>query len=130
MKYIKNFEQLSKDDTFLAGGKGSSLGEMTRNNIPVPPGFVVICNSFKKFIKETSLDIEIAAMWDRINVKDADMLERESEILKEIILDKDVPKDIENEILQAFQKLKSKYVAVRSSATAEDSKSAAWAGPT
>jgi pyruvate,water dikinase len=39
-----------------------------------------------------------------------------------------IPEDLAKKILAEFKKLKAKYVAVRSSATAEDSSNAAWAG--
>jgi pyruvate,water dikinase len=67
-------------------------------------------------------------MWDKINIEDIESVEENSEILKDLILKAKIPKDIEKEILAAFEKLKAKYVAVRSSATAEDSKIDSWAG--
>jgi pyruvate,water dikinase len=63
-----------------------------------------------------------------MNVEDIESVEESSEILRDLILKGKMPKDIENEILNAFKKLKAKYVAVRSSATAEDSKIDSWAG--
>ena len=56
---IKNFKQLSKTDTEIAGGKGASLGEMTQAGIPVPQGFVILANAFDKFIEKTNLKSEI-----------------------------------------------------------------------
>ena len=46
-------------DTAIAGGKGASLGEMTRAGIPVPPGFVVLTKAFEAYIEETNIDVEI-----------------------------------------------------------------------
>ena len=43
---IKVFKDISKDDAATAGGKGASLGEMTQAGIPVPPGFVILADSF------------------------------------------------------------------------------------
>lgn len=81
---IKFFSEISKGDVGLVGGKGASLGEMVKANIPVPPGFVITTEAFQK--------------------------------------------KIDREILQAFHKLNADRVAVRSSATAEDSSFASWAG--
>ena len=92
MSYIKFFEEISKEDTKIAGGKGSSLGEMAQAGIPVPPGFVVTADAFKAFSGH------------------------------------DFPKELEEEILQAFNGLGANRVAVRSSAVAEDSTKASWAG--
>ena len=40
----------------IAGGKGASLGEMTKAKISVPPGFVVLASAFDRFIEETNLE--------------------------------------------------------------------------
>ncbi len=92
MEFVKNLNQLSKNDVKIAGGKGASLGELIQAKFRVPPGFVVLSSAFENFFK------------------------------------KEFPEELSKEILSDFDKLKSKYVAVRSSATAEDSKIDAWAG--
>jgi len=126
--FTKNFKQLTKKDVAMAGGKGASLGEMTRSKIPVPPGFVVLASAFEQFIKETDVDIEIESELDKVNHKNINSIEEASERIRAIILKAKMPKDVATEIQKNFKTLKSKYVAVRSSATAEDSSSAAWAG--
>ncbi len=125
---IKNFKQLSKKDVLIAGGKGASLGEMTQAKIPVPSGFVILADSFERFIKETEIVADIDSILDNVDVKKIHTVENASEEIKAIILSEEMPRDIEKEILQNFKKLNAKFVAVRSSATAEDSSTAAWAG--
>ena len=126
--FIKHFKQLTKKDVGIAGGKGASLGEMTKSKIPVPPGFVVLASAFEQFIKETDIDIEIESELDKVSHKDINSVEEASERIRAIIIKAKMPKDIAREILNNFGALKAKYVAVRSSATAEDSSTAAWAG--
>lgn len=126
--FILPFEKIKKEDVKIAGGKGASLGEMTRAKIPVPPGFVILASAFEKFLKETDIDAETEAMWKRINIEDTESIEENSEIIRDVILKKKFPKDLGKEILEAFDELGANYVAVRSSATAEDSKIDAWAG--
>ncbi len=82
--YIKAFQEITKEDRGLVGGKGASLGELTNAGFAVPPGFVITTDA-KNEIKE-------------------------------------------DEIFQAFEDLDSEKVSVRSSAVAEDSSSASWAG--
>jgi len=125
---IKNFKQISKTDTKIAGGKGASLGEMTQAGIPVPDGFVIISNAFDRFIEETDLNVEIDAVLDSVNIKEVHTVENASEKIQAIILSKVIPDDIKTEILKIYKELDCKFVAVRSSATSEDSASAAWAG--
>ena len=128
MNFIKPFTQLSKSDTAIAGGKGASLGEMTQVGIPVPPGFVVLSAGFEKFLGETDLNIEIDSILHSVNQKEMHTVENASAKIKDLILKARMPKDISQEIKKEFKKLNSEFVAVRSSATAEDSSSAAWAG--
>jgi phosphoenolpyruvate synthase/pyruvate phosphate dikinase len=125
---IKNFKQISKSDTEIAGGKGASLGEMTQAGIPVPNGYVILSNSFDRFLEETDLNVEIDAVLDEVDIKEVHTVENASEKIQAMILSKDIPKDIKTEILKIYKKLDCKFVAVRSSATSEDSASAAWAG--
>ncbi len=128
MSLIKSFTQISKTDTLIAGGKGASLGEMTQAGIPVPKGFVILSNAFDKFIKKTDLNVEIDAALDEVNINEVHTVENASEKIKAMILSKEMPEDIKKEVLKNYKKLDAKFVAVRSSATSEDSASAAWAG--
>lgn len=125
---IKNFTQISKTDTEIAGGKGASLGEMTQAGVPVPEGFVILSNAFDRFLEETDLNVEINAVLDTVNVKEVHTVENASEKIQAMVLSKEMPEDIKTEILKFYKKLECKFVAVRSSATSEDSASAAWAG--
>lgn len=128
MRHTKNFENLSKNDVAIAGGKGASLGEMTKAGLHVPPGFVVLAAAFDRFLNETDLDAEIEARLKEVNKKDLNSVDKASNEIRAIIAKTKMPKDLAQEILADFKKLKSKFVAVRSSATSEDSKTASWAG--
>ena len=126
--YIKPFSELSKGDAAIAGGKGASLGEMTNAGVPVPPGFVVLSDAFEKFLEETDLNVEIDSILHGVDTKAMHTIEHASETIQKLILEARMPEDIAREILDNFKKLDARFVAVRSSATAEDSASAAWAG--
>ncbi len=126
--YIKTFKQLNRNSVSEAGGKGASLGELAKAGISVPPGFVVLANSFEQFLIQTDLDVEIEAVLKKVNHKDINSVENASEVIRALIGNAKMPKDIAVEILKHFKQLKSKFVAVRSSATAEDSSTDAWAG--
>ncbi|OGZ66548.1 MAG: hypothetical protein A3C06_00910 [Candidatus Taylorbacteria bacterium RIFCSPHIGHO2_02_FULL_46_13] len=128
MKFTKNFTELRKDDAAIAGGKGASLGEMTQAGIPVPPGFVVLSSAFEQFLKETDLNVEIDTVLHSVNHQEIHTVEHASEKIQALILKAKMPEDIGQEIQAEFKKLGAEFVAVRSSATAEDSSAAAWAG--
>ncbi len=127
-KFTKLFKEITKHDAATVGGKGASLGEMTRAGIPVPPGFVITAQAFDKFLEETDLKQEVEAQLDKVNYNDIASVERASEVIRDLIHDARFPKNIELEVLGEFKKLGAKFVAVRSSATAEDSSIASWAG--
>lgn len=137
--FIKNFKQLSKSDVSEAGGKGASLGEMTQAGIPVPPGFVVLAPAFDRFLAETDLTQEIEAQLDKVNYEDISSAERASRVIHDLIHDAKFPEDLEKQVMQSYHDLFTEdpldkggneggLVAVRSSATAEDSSVASWAG--
>lgn len=128
MEFTRAFGNLGKGDTHLAGGKGASLGEMSGAGIPVPQGFVVLTTAFEQFVAETDLNAEIDTILNSVNHKKIHTVESAAEKIQALILDATMPEDIARVIKSEFKKLRSPFVAVRSSATAEDSSTAAWAG--
>src|SRR3979409_778389 len=47
MKYVYAFEEGSKEQKYLLGGKGANLAEMTNLGLPVPPGFTITTDDGK-----------------------------------------------------------------------------------
>ena len=126
-------DEVDKDDVPLVGGKGANLGELLRLGIPVPEGFVVDANTFKQFIESTGLKDKIMEILDSVDVNNTSELEEASKKIREMIEKTPMPKEIEEEIRKAYRQLceevgEEVYVAVRSSATAEDLPSASFAG--
>lgn len=128
MELIRDLKNLSKNDVEIAGGKGAALGEMLNAGITVPPGFVILSNAFENFLADTDLNVEIDAFLHSVNKKEMHTVENASEKIMALISQTEIPKDISDEIRKYYRNLKASHVAVRSSATAEDSASAAWAG--
>ncbi len=128
MELIRAFEKLNKNAHNIAGGKGSSLGEMTQAGLDVPQGFVILSTAFEKFLEETDLNVQIETILASIDHKDIHAVEQASEKIKSLVLDIEIPKDITDEIRKFFKNLSTEFVAVRSSATAEDGIEHAWAG--
>jgi pyruvate,water dikinase len=125
---IKTFLQLSKNDVKIAGGKGASLGEMSKAGVSVPPGFVVLAGAFDKFVQETKIKAGIESILKKVNPKDINSIDKASSEIRKLILEEKMPENLQKEISGEYKKLGAKFVAVRSSATAEDSKTASWAG--
>lgn|SRR3990167_4946397 len=141
--FIKFFNQISKNDVEIAGGKGASLGELIRTGIPVPSGFVILANAFDYFLDKEGLFAEVESELSKINFEDPNSVEETSERLRGLIEKVEMPEEIVKEIVNSYQLLvisenkktenrklstDNFFVAVRSSATAEDSNIASWAG--
>ncbi|MDO8513578.1 MAG: phosphoenolpyruvate synthase [bacterium] len=131
MKSIVWFAEVGKDDIPLVGGKGANLGEMTRAGLPVPPGFIVTADAYYAFLDNTKLDKKIKDVLCNINPEDSKTLNALSKELETAILESPMPKNLSEQIKSSYDKLSSKedvFVAVRSSATAEDLPDASFAG--
>ncbi len=139
-RFIKWFEELSKKDVPLVGGKGANLGELTRAGIPVPPGFCVTAEAYKYFVENVrvedgrTLQEWIMDIISKTNVDDSKQLQENTAKIREKIISLPMPEEIASEIEDAYKKLSQRfgkeavYVAVRSSATAEDLPEASFAG--
>ncbi len=126
--FIKEFQELSKKDVNIAGGKGASLAEIYNAKILVPKGFVILANAFEEFTEKTRLIKKIKNELNKVNINNVETIEKASKTIRNAIILEDFPKEFKKSIKEEFKKLNSEFVAVRSSATAEDSADAAWAG--
>ena len=134
MEYVEFFEELKKEDVDIAGGKGANLGELTQAGIPVPPGFVITSATYQKFMDETGITQEIMDILDALDVNNNKELQESARKIKKIIKETEIPGEISSLIIEAYNALchrigkENAFVAVRSSATAEDLPEASFAG--
>ena len=130
------FDDLRKDDIPIVGGKNASLGEMINAGLPVPPGFAVTAYSYERFIQEKRIAEQIYKIIKETitDLNDPKQYDVASKKIRELIEKTLMPKEIENAIKKAYKdlnkrlELKDVFVAVRSSATAEDLPDASFAG--
>ncbi|PTL82486.1 phosphoenolpyruvate synthase [Vitiosangium sp. GDMCC 1.1324] len=121
------FATLSREDVQLAGGKGANLGEMTRAGLPVPRGFVVTAEAFQEALRPIRL--RLAELWRNLDVDDPESLAKHSAELREWVLQVELPAELRETVLEAYHQLgEEKAVAVRSSATDEDTSATSFAG--
>ena len=129
---LRRFEDLSREDVDYAGGKGANLGEMTSAGLPVPPGFVVGAPSYAIFCDVGGLRDRIEERLSSVDVDDTAELERATKEVRVMIEQESVPEEVGQEIRDAYLELAGERdnppVAVRSSATAEDTEAASFAG--
>jgi len=122
-------EDVRSADLGTVGGKAASLGELTGAGLPVPPGFVVTAGTYRTFIEEAGIDEELFSAVD-VDSEDSEALEAAHERAHELIVETEVPENVREEIVEAYRSLGDgeTFVAVRSSATAEDLPDASFAG--
>ncbi|MDD4161120.1 MAG: phosphoenolpyruvate synthase [Methanothrix sp.] len=125
-------EEVGKNDLSVVGGKGASLGEMINIGVPVPGGFAVTAQAFRDFINRAGIAKKLFEALN-VDVNQETELHRAEETAKKLIMDAKVPEDIEKAIKSRYEELckregKQVFVAVRSSATAEDLPDASFAG--
>jgi pyruvate, water dikinase len=134
---IRWFDQLSKADIPIAGGKGANLGELVRAGLSVPPGFVVTAGAFRTFLNQDSMGKEINRQLDAVNIDDPIDLRSTSQSIQRLVLRTPIPAPVCAALEKAYAELCERTpnygpagtpVAVRSSATMEDTAQASFAG--
>ena len=136
-RYIKWFKEIGIEDVPEVGGKNASLGEMYQNltgeGVRVPNGFAVTASAYKYILDKNDAWKKLHKELDNLDPNDLKELQRRGANCREIIQNCKIPEDLKEEILEGYKRLKEEYgnnlsLAVRSSATAEDSPEASFAG--
>jgi len=130
------FETLRNTDVPIVGGKNASLGEMINAGMPVPPGFAVTAYAYEKFINQTGIAKKIYQIINETvtDPNDPKQYDVASKKIRKLIEKTPMPPKIAASIKAAYKELnkrlslKDAFVAVRSSATAEDLPDASFAG--
>ena len=137
-KLLLTFKEISSSDVAFVGGKNASLGEMfsklTKKGINIPDGFALTSLAYWYFLKENGIDKELKDIFKKFNPKSIDSLRETGRKARKAVLRGKIPEDLKEIVRKNYKELSEKYaeqktdVAVRSSATAEDSKTASFAG--
>lgn len=134
--YVLWFDELRRADVGLVGGKSSSLGELTSSvDVPVPYGYATTAGAYRYFMEKTGQNKKIHKMLQELqDVEDSVELHEVCTKIRESICSATMPEDLAEQIGKAYEELaekvgeKNPFVAVRSSATAEDLPDASFAG--
>ena len=134
--YVLWFDELRRADVGLVGGKSSSLGELTSSvDVPVPYGYATTASAYRYFMEKTGQNKKIHKMLQELqDVEDSVELHEVCTKIRESICSATMPEDLAEQIGKAYEELaekvgeKNPFVAVRSSATAEDLPDASFAG--
>lgn len=134
--YIRWLAHLGREDWPVVGGKSASLGDLARLGFRVPGGFALTAAAYERFLDESGLRSRIDSATQRIRPGEVAFVEQESRLLRELMEQAPMPHEIESAVRAAYEQLvrdsgdgdEAPPVAVRSSATAEDSEEASFAG--
>jgi phosphoenolpyruvate synthase/pyruvate phosphate dikinase len=126
------FEEIGLGDRPEVGGKGGSLGELTRAGIAVPPGFVVRTRAFEQFLANLEREDPVRSRVSALRPDDLDGIRACAESLGQRVGNASLPQALVDELTAAYDRLRARSgqpdVAVRSSATTEDASDASFAG--
>ncbi len=125
--YVKELKNVRKKDFDSVGGKGANLGEMLGSGLPVPGGFVVLTDAYRKFVRENGLEETISAVFEK-NPETPEEIEAAAVEIKSGFKNGTIPAEVAEEIDAIYKKLGEPVTAVRSSATAEDLPGMSFAG--
>ncbi len=132
MPTILDLADVSDADLPLVGGKAGKLGEMIRQGLPVPPGFVITTDAYRAFLAGTSLKSEVAKILDEVDPAKPETTEGASRRIREAFDRTEFPPGLRAEVVTAYEEFTARhhvrFSAVRSSATAEDLEGASFAG--
>ena len=146
--FVKWFSEMNKNSGNIAGGKGANLAEIYNLKVAVPPGFVVTAQAYDYFIEIAGIKQKIRELLSTINYEDTKQLDKITKNIRALIEDSEFPEEMKEEIIESYEQLdenpedfRSKpvsdilnaaheptFVAVRSSAAAEDLAGASFAG--
>jgi pyruvate,water dikinase len=128
--YVVGFEDIDQTQVALVGGKGAHLGELTRvEGVRIPPGFCVTTEAFRTIVAGApSIDDQLDRL-GRLNPDDRKAIHARSAEIRRTVEGIAIPDDLEAAIIRALRDLGPQVpCAVRSSAAAEDSPTASFAG--
>lgn len=137
VSYIRWFSEIGIDDVPLVGGKNASLGEMYQNltaeGVRVPNGFAVTAEAYRYVLEHNNAWHPLHEALDGLDPDNIKDLQTRGDKARKILSGCELPDDLKAEISTAYAGLKQEYgektsLAVRSSATAEDSPEASFAG--
>jgi pyruvate, water dikinase len=132
MSYVVDLADVSDSDLPQVGGKASKLGELVRQGLPIPPGFVVTTEAYQAFVDATALRSEIPAALASIDPSRPETVEAAAHRIRSLFEATAFPPPMRSTLAEAYEAFVRRhavrFAAVRSSATAEDLEGASFAG--
>jgi len=101
-EFVKWFSKIDKSLISLVGEKGAILGELFLNKLPVPNGFVVTSEAYRKFLISSGLESKIKILLANVNLDNSKEIEEISSKIKNLIENSEFPEEIKEEIIDSY----------------------------
>ena len=132
MPYFLPLSDVSDQDLQLVGGKAGKLGEVVRQGLPVPPGFIVTTEVYQEFVDRTPLQVQLPEFLSTLDLTRHESVDAVSKSIRNAFESTEFPPNLHDAIEREFELYRLahdvRFSAVRSSATAEDLEGASFAG--
>ncbi len=137
---LLHLSEVGLGDVSTVGGKGASLGELLRAGIQVPTGFSVTTAAFRQVVGHLTADdgsgapVPVPVRVSALDHADPDTVARVTATVREVVESAPLPAEVADAVTAGYAALCEECgdpdlpVAVRSSATSEDSADASFAG--
>jgi pyruvate, water dikinase len=130
--FVRGLSEVGAADRPLAGGKAAALGELTRAGLPVPGGYVVTTEAFGRVMSALDPSGVLVGSVEDLAAEDVEAIGRVAADVRARVCAAPLPPEMAAQIVAAYEELGAAAVAVavavRSSATMEDTAEASFAG--
>ncbi len=139
--FIKNFSELGQNDVAVVGGKGANLAALHAAGFSVPPGFCITTGAYREFSQHSGLEEKIISKIEDVDLAVLENIQTCGAAMRQLIMEREIPDEMKEAIVSAYRGFKhpvtrcarqpgfnAQFVAVRSSATAEDLPDMSFAG--
>jgi pyruvate,water dikinase len=126
---ILRLDEVGANDVASVGGKGANLGELLCAGFPVPAGFVVTASAYLAVMEAAGVRDELAQLTRDSATATPAEIEQIAKRARELIASCVVSDDLVADVMRAYDtSCRGARVAVRSSATSEDTAETSFAG--
>src|SRR5690554_6067138 len=97
-KFVRLLDEVCEKDVLSAGGKGANLGAMIKAGLPVPKGFVLLVNSYQRFVEANDLEQDIIKLLAQTDEDNPEVMNKATGEIKTLFDNGEIPDDIQKEI--------------------------------
>ncbi len=105
MDYILTLNKINRSDTDIVGFRAVDLAELNNKKVNMPICFVIKSSLFEDFLEKNDLKKQLKQLTSSINYSEDESLEEACAKIKDLILNTEFSKDVENNLVEAYETL-------------------------